>query len=147
MRFAPNAPSMTTSGVSRLVLDTSAYSHFRAGHPEVLDALASAERVLIPVTVLGELEAAFEWGGRARENRRALETYLEEAFVDVLPVTASIARQYGRVFTALRRAGTPLPVNDIWIAAATLDCGATLITFDRDFGRVAGLDYITLDPI
>lgn len=137
---------MTISGVSRLVLDTSAYSHFRTGHPEVLDALAGAERVLIPVTVLGELEAAFEWGTRARENRRALEAYLEEAFVDVLTVTAAVARQYGRLFTALRRAGTPLPVNDIWIAASTFDCGGTLLTFDRDFARVPGLDLITIDP-
>lgn len=135
---------MTTSGASRLVLDTSAYSYFRVGHRDVLEALARAERVLIPVTVLGELEAAFEWGRRALENRRALESYLDEPYVDVLPVSAAVARQYGRVFTALRRAGTPLPVNDIWIAAAALDCGGTLLTFDRDFGRVPGLDHVTL---
>ena len=135
---------MTTSGASRLVLDTSAYSYFRVGHRDVLEALARAERVLIPVTVLGELEAAFEWGRRALENRRALESYLDEPYVDVLPVSAAVARQYGRVFTALRRAGTPLPVNDIWIAAAALDCGGTLLTFDRDFGCVPGLDHVTL---
>ncbi|MDP3719367.1 MAG: type II toxin-antitoxin system VapC family toxin [Acidobacteriota bacterium] len=135
---------MPTSGVDRLVLDTSAYSHFRGGHAQVLDALARAERVLIPVTVLGELEAAFEWGSRARENRRALEDFLEEPFVDLLPVTAAVARQYGRVFAGLRRAGTPIPVNDIWIAAVVIDCGGTLLTFDRDFDRVAGLDHVTL---
>ena len=137
---------MTISGADRLVLDTSAYSHFRTGHPEVLDALARAERVLIPATVLGELEAAFELGNRARENRRALKTYLEETFVDVLPVTPAVAHHYGRVFSALRRAGTPIPVNDIWIAAATLDCGGTLLTFDRDFSRIPGLDHCTLTP-
>ena len=136
---------MTTSGASRLVLDTSAYSHFRVGHHDVLDALARAERVLIPVIVLGELEAAFEWGSRARENRRALGSYLEEPYVDVLPVSAAVARQYGRVFAALRRAGTPLPVNDIWIAAATLDCGGTLLTFDRDFTHIPGLDHLLLE--
>jgi tRNA(fMet)-specific endonuclease VapC len=138
---------MTISGVSRLVLDTSAYPYFRTGHPDVLDALARAERVLIPVTVLGELEAAFEWGTRAREDRRALESYLEEPFVDVLSVTPAVARHYGRVFTSLRQAGTPLPVNDIWIAATTLDCGGTLLTFDRDFSRIPGLDHITLTPV
>lgn len=135
---------MPTSGVDRLVLDTSAYSHFRGGHPEVLDALARAERVLIPVTVLGELEAAFEWGSRAAENRRAFADFLEEPFVTLLPVTAAVARQYGRVFAGLRRVGTPLPVNDIWIAATVIDCGGTLLTFDRDFDRVAGLDHVTL---
>ena len=135
---------MPTSGVDRIVLDTSAYSHFRGGHAQVLDALARAERVLIPVTVVGELEAAFEWGSRARENRRALEDFLEEPFVDVLSITPSVARQYGRVFAGLRRAGTPIPVNDIWIAASVIDCGGTLLTFDRDFDRIAGLDHVTL---
>lgn len=137
-------PASGVEAVARLVLDTSAYSHFRRGHVDVHDALARAERVLIPVTVLGELEAAFELGTRARENRRALEDFLLEASVDVLPATPSVARHYGRVFSLLKRAGTPVPVNDIWIAAATLDCGGTLLTFDRDFERVAGLDRMTL---
>ena len=138
---------MTTFGaerVSRLVLDTSAYSHFRRGHARALDALARAERVLIPATVLGELEAAFALGGRARENRRGLDDFLAEPFVDLIETSASVARHYGRVFAALKRAGTPLPVNDIWIAAATLDCGGTLLTFDRDFERIGGLDRVVL---
>ncbi len=138
---------MPTSGaerVSRLVLDTSAYSHVRRGHPGVLDALARAERVLVPITVLGELEAAFELGDRARENRRVLDDFLSEGFVDVLETTASVARHYGRVFATLRRAGTPLPANDVWIAAATLDCGGTLLTFDRDFERISGIDLMLL---
>ncbi len=138
---------MTASGaerVSRLVLDTSAYSHFRRGDAAVLDTLARAERVLIPVTVLGELEAAFELGSRARENRRGLDDFLAEPFVDLIDATASVARHYGRVFATLKRGGTPVPVNDIWIAAATLDCGGTLLTFDRDFERIAGLDRIVL---
>jgi len=77
-------PSSGAERVSRLVLDTSACSHFRRGHAGVLDALARADRVLVPVTVLGELEAAFELGGRPRENRRTLEDFLAEPFVDHL---------------------------------------------------------------
>ncbi len=126
------------------MLDTSAYSHFRRGHAGVLDALARAERVLIPATVLGELEAAFELGSRARENRRVLEDFLAEPFVDLLDTTRSVARHYGRVFSTLKRAGTPLPVNDVWIAASTIDCGGTLLTFDRDFDRILGMDCMTL---
>lgn len=142
----PTSGTDGVEGVARLVLDTSAYSHFRRGHLDVHDAVARAERVLIPVTVLGELEAAFEMGERARENRRVLEDFLLEPFVDVLPVTSSVARHYGRVFASLKRAGTPVPANDIWIAAATLDCGGTLLTFDRDFERIAGLDRMMLSP-
>ena len=138
---------MPTSGVervSKLVLDTSAYSHFRRGHEGVLDALARADRVLIPATVLGELEAGFELGTRSRENRRGLDDFLAESFVEATDTTASVARHYGRVFASLKRDGTPLPVNDIWIAAAALDCGGTLLTFDRDFERIRGLDLMRL---
>ena len=97
------------------------------------------------MTVLGELGGGVRDGpAGARENRRALEDFLDEPFVDLLPVTAAVARQYGRIFAGLRRAGTPIPVNDIWIAASVIDCGGTLLTFDRDFDRVAGLDHVTL---
>ena len=140
---------MTDSGADvfdRLVLDTSAYSHFRAGHPHVLDLLARAATVLIPATVLGELEAAFQLGRRGRENRLTLAEFLGEPFVTVWPTTAAVARHYGRVFAELRRAGTPIPINDVWIAAACLDCDGQLVTFDRDFERIPGLELTVLVP-
>ncbi len=139
---------MKTSGadlVSRLVLDTSAYSHMRAAHDGVLDMIAAAEIVLIPVTVVGELEAGFELGSRARENRAVLADFLAEPFVSVLPTTPEVARRYGQIFAALRRAGTPITINDIWIAAATIDCGGHLVTFDRDFGQISPFDCSILE--
>jgi predicted nucleic acid-binding protein len=128
----------------RLVLDTSAYSRFRSGHEAVHDALAVADVVLVPVTVLGELEAAFELGGRGRANRTALAEFLDEAFVDVLPTTPAVARRYGLLFAAQRRAARPVPVNDLWIAAAALDSAGHLLTFDQDFARIDGLDCTIL---
>lgn len=128
----------------RVVLDTSAYSRMRSGHPEVLDRITAAEIVLMPVTAIGELEAAFDLGGRARENRELLSEFLGEPFVVTLGVTAEVARTYGRIFARLRRAGTPIPVNDVWIAAETLDCGGHLLTFDRHFERIEGLHYTLL---
>lgn len=125
----------------RLVLDTSAYSQLRRGTPVVLDAVARAEVVFLPVTVLGELEAGFRSGSRYLENRRALDELLREPFLAILDATADTARLYGEVFASLRRAGTPIPVNDIWIAAATLGSGAHLITFDEDFSHVTGLPH------
>lgn len=133
--------------VPRLTLDTSAYSRLRAGDSRVLDLVAAAEAVLVPAIVLGELYGAFELGSRARENRVALGEFLAEPFVTVVAASAAVARQYGRVYAALRRAGTPIPVNDIWIAASALDQGACLLTFDRDFEYVAGLDRIVLEGI
>ena len=140
---------MTSSGgdvPDRLVLDTSAYAHFRAGHPEMLDQLAQATAVVIPVTVLGELEAAFELGRRARENRLTLAEFLGEPFVTMWPTTIAVARHYGRLFGELTRAGTPIPVNDVWIAATCLDCVGRLVTFDGDFTRIPGLECTLLVP-
>ena len=130
--------------ITRLVLDSSAYSHLRRGHPAVLDAVAAVRNVLVPVTVLGELEAAFDLGSRTKENRAALAEFLAEPFVSIITTTHPIARRYRQLVAQLRRAGTPIPVNDIWIAAATLDCGGHLLTFDGDFGRVSALDCTIL---
>jgi predicted nucleic acid-binding protein len=131
----------------RLVLDTSAYSRFRAGDTRVHDLVAAADVVLVPAIVLGELYGAFELGSRGRANRVSLEEFLEEPFVVIVPATAEVARQYGRVFAALRRAGTPIPVNDIWIAATAIDQGACVLTFDTGFRQVAHLDCIVLEGI
>lgn len=140
--------SMTNSGdevMTRLVLDTSAYSHMRAGRDRVIRLIADADAVLIPVTVLGELEGAFELSRRANENRVVLADFLSEPFVSILPATVEIARRYGLIYAQLRRAGTPIPVNDIWIAAAAMDSGGRLLTYDRHFGKVQGLDCVILD--
>jgi tRNA(fMet)-specific endonuclease VapC len=129
-----------------LVLDTSAYSHFRGGDERVLDFIAGAPTVILPVVVLGELEAGFLLGRRERENRMLLGEFIAERFVSVLPVTPSIARLYGRLFANLRRTGTPIPINDVWIAATALDCGGHLLTFDEDFQKIDSLDCTVLTP-
>lgn len=128
----------------RLVLDTTAYSHLRRGHSKVLDLIAQADVIIVPVTVLGELEGAFHAGSRASENRRVLASFLSEPTVTTAPTTISVARRYGRIYVQLRRKGRPIPTNDIWIAAAAIDTGGCLLTFDAHFDQVDGLDMIRL---
>jgi len=125
----------------------SAYSRFRAGDTRVRDLIAEAESVLVPTPVLGALHGAFELGSRTRENRVALSEFLAELTVQVIAVDDSVARHYGRVYAGLRRAGTQIPANDMWIAACALDQGGCLLTFDHDFDRVARLDRLVLDGI
>ena len=138
---------MTSSGAEpteRLVLDTSGYSHLRAGHALTIDWLAVATVVAVPVIVIGELDAAFRQGTREADNRLSLDAFLGEPFVEVLGVDRAIASRYGALVPQLRRNGTPIPVNDIWIAATALAVGGRLLTFDRDFERVPGLDCVVL---
>ncbi len=131
--------------IERLVLDTSAYSHFREGHPRVLASLTAAVHVFVPVIVLGELEAAFESGSRVAENRRVLAEFLALPYVSVLDVTPDTVRHYARIFVSLRTAGTPIPLNDVWIAASTVQFHGNLLTSDRDYLRVPSLESTLID--
>jgi tRNA(fMet)-specific endonuclease VapC len=139
---------MRSSGaesIDRLVLDTSAYSQFRAKHEAAAHHISRADIVLVPVTVLGELEAGFRLGTRLDENKVALAEFLAEDFVEVLVVTRTVARRYGELHAGLRRAGQPVSSNDIWIAATVLDSGGRLLTFDSDFERFEALPLTLLE--
>ena len=88
--------------------------------------------------VRGELEVGFAIGNHTNQTEReALEYLLKE--VDTLGLSPAATEQYGRVFAALRRAGTPIPTNDVWIAASALEHGLTLVTRDGHFDNVPGL--------
>lgn len=132
--------------LNNVLLDTSAYAQFRRGQHAVVGLLTAAERIHLSTITLGELDAGFLLGSRLEENRRALRDLLAESFVSVVNVDAAVAQRYGALFTQLRKAGTPVPTNDIWIAACALQAGATLVTFDTDFERFPDLDRCVLSP-
>jgi tRNA(fMet)-specific endonuclease VapC len=119
--------------MSHLCLDTSAYSHFCRGDERAVGAIRSARRIGLPVIVLGELKAGFRIGSRTRENERELATFLAHPVVEVMDVDREAASHFADLFAELRRAGTPIPSNDLWIAAIALRDGATVLTFDEHF--------------
>lgn len=123
----------------RFLLDTKAYGRFFGGDQRVLDVLGEAETVYLSVVVMGELHAGFRGGSRDRENRGQLSQFLAKPSVAELAVTAETAEVFGEVKDALRRAGTPIPMNDVWIAAQAIESGSVVVTFDEHFGKVPGL--------
>ena len=125
--------------MKRVLLDTNAYSKLMSGDTEVLDALGAADRALMSVVVLGELFAGFRGGTRYSENVERLREFLDEPAVHVAEATEETAEVFGEIQHSLRTAGTPVPLNDIWIAAHCFEHGATLITFDTHFAVVPGL--------
>lgn len=122
-----------------VLLDTNAVSAFFKGDQHVLTCVANAERVYLSTIVLGELLAGFRLGNQFERNRALLDAFLACSTVEPLPVTTETADYYGRLFLALRKKGKPIPINDLWIAAQTMECGALLITFDQHFHDVPGL--------
>jgi predicted nucleic acid-binding protein len=128
----------------RVCLDTNAFSRLMRGHDPLTQLLESADEVLIPATVLGELHAGFEMGSRREENRRQLGEFLALPGVETVAVTHDVAERYGLLVSQLTRQGTPIPTNDIWIAASALETGTRLVTYDPHFQHIHGL--ITLSP-
>jgi tRNA(fMet)-specific endonuclease VapC len=131
--------------LSAYCLDTSAYSNFRRGNEEVATLLDRAELVGLSTIALGELRTGFLLGGRQGRNEAELEAFLDNPVVEVLQVDAETSRHYAEIVTELRAAGTPLPTNDIWIAATAARNGATVLTCDDHFERIARVGSIVID--
>lgn len=130
--------------MSRLCLDTSAYSYFRRGDPVVAELLDRADWVGAPVITLGELRIGFLLGGRWKENVAQLEAFLANPVVEVLPVDPSVAELYAELTVAQRKAGRPVPANDLWIAATAIRHGATVLTYDAHFGSIERVGALVL---
>ncbi len=122
--------------MSRICLDTSAYSHFRRGHSPVVALIDSAREVFVPVVVLGELRAGFRLGELADENETHLGLFLAHPVVSVVEVDDETASHYADLWVELRRAGTPLPTNDVWVGALALRSGSMVVTYDEHFRRM-----------
>jgi tRNA(fMet)-specific endonuclease VapC len=119
--------------VSRYCLDTSAYSLFQRGDARTLGLIDEAEWVGVPAIVLGELYAGFQLGAKRERNEATLSEFLANPVVDVLSVDDDVSRQYADIVVDLRRTGTPIPTNDIWIAASAARSGAIVLSDDAHF--------------
>lgn len=119
--------------MSRYCLDTSAYSHFKRGRDKVGDLIDEAVWIGVPTIVLGELWSGFRQGKQQRRNESELNEFLRHPSVETIAVDAEVGATYAAIVVALRSAGTPLPTNDIWIAACAVRSGSVVLTFDPHF--------------
>jgi predicted nucleic acid-binding protein len=123
----------------RVALDTNRITDLFRGDLELAEQLGAAEEVWIPLFALGEIKAGFLGGAQQRRNEGLLNRLLAKPTVGVLLPGRETAEHYARIFVQLRRAGTPVPDNDLWIAALALEHDLTLITRDRHFERIPQL--------
>jgi tRNA(fMet)-specific endonuclease VapC len=126
----------------RLILDTNAYTALMRGHSDVVNRVRRAQELPFSPIVAGELLLGFRTGTRLEANVRDLDAFLANPYVRVVPVTVTTADRFARIATALRQRRTPIPTNDIWIAAQAMETGADLLSFDQHFSYVDGLVWI-----
>ena len=121
----------------RVLLDTNAVIALLAGDQALHHQIVDAEAVFVSVTVLGELYYGAAKSSRAEDNLAAVDTFSRTCAL--LLATTSTARIYGQIKATLKSKGTPIPENDLWIAAVAWENGLTVVTRDDHFGLVEGL--------
>jgi predicted nucleic acid-binding protein len=118
-------------------MDTNALSDFLEGRLEVGRIVQSRRAVVVPVIVLGE----YRYGLMSSYKRPVFEEALNRFLlgVTVLAITDATTQYYAESRHALRRLGTPIPSNDLWIAALALQHGLAILSRDAHFDAVAGV--------
>lgn len=123
-----------------LILDTNALSAAAEREPAALEVVARARRIAVPVIVLGE----FRLGIAQSRHRASYEDWLRQwiAAVEVLPVDEETSRHYAQIGVELKRKGRPIPTNDVWIAALSRRHALPILSRDRHFDLIEGLERI-----
>lgn len=124
-----------------MILDTNAISAVLDGDPAIEAVLANSERHHLPVIALGE----YRFGLRSSRERTKPEPLIDalEGESTVLAIDRTTARHYADVRQGLKAAGTPIPENDIWIAALARQHRLPIATLDGHFDSVAGIRRVS----
>ena len=129
--------------IGRLALDTNAVIAYREGISEVCKLVDESDVIILPVTVIGELLYGALNSTKTTNNEKFVNKFAGYSLV--MPIDESVAARYAKVRFTLKRQGTPIPENDIWIAAACLDLKVPLLSLDDHFKHVPGLNVISWD--
>ncbi len=122
--------------MNRILIDTNIYSSAMRGDTEVVRLLRRVSHIGISSISVGELLSGFKGGNKEQKNRKELDIFLDSPRVALYPVTQETAEHYSSVLNRLKQKGTPIPTNDIWIAATALQHGLPLYTLDKHFSHI-----------
>jgi tRNA(fMet)-specific endonuclease VapC len=114
----------------KLALDTNRYTDLCRGDVSVVEMVEFADEVWLPFIVLGELRAGFAVGNQGPRNQAVLRRFLLKSAVSVRSADEQTTHHYAAIYRQLRKQGTPIPTNDMWIAALVRQ--HSLVLFARD---------------
>ena len=126
----------------RVALDTNRYTDLTRGDAELKALVGSADQVCLPFIVLAELRAGFSLGNKGAQNEATLRRFLFKPSVEVLYPDEQTTHHYANIYRQLRRQGTPIPANDMWIAALVLQHSLMLCTRDAHFDALPQLPLV-----
>lgn len=120
----------------RVAIDTNRYVDLRKAQAETIALLEQAEMIALPFIVLAELRSGFALGQQEVKNESLLRTFLLKNNVRVLFPDDQTTQHYSNLFRQLRRQATPIPTNDLWIAALVLQHNLVLHSRDSHFDHL-----------
>jgi tRNA(fMet)-specific endonuclease VapC len=126
----------------RLALDTNRYTDLCRGTVSVVQTVEFADEVWLPFIVLGELRAGFAVGSQGTRNEGVLRRFLLKSGVGVLYADEQTTHHYAAVYRQLRKQGTPIPTNDMWIAAVVMQHSLVLFARDTHFDALPQLTRV-----
>ena len=126
----------------KLALDTNRYTDLCRGDVSVVETVELADEVWLPFIVLGELRAGFAVGSQGPRNEAVLRRFLLKSGVSVLYADEQTMHHYAAIYRQLRKQGTPIPTNDIWIAALVLEHSLVLLARDTHFDVLPQLNRL-----
>ena len=132
--------------MTRVLLDTSAYSVFMRGQAAIKQALQQADEIYFSPIVLGELLAGFRRGRNREKNERELQAFVSSPRVRGVGLDDETPERYAVILAGLWKAGTPIPTNDIWIAASAMQYGLSILTTDAHYQHVAQVIVQLFEP-
>jgi predicted nucleic acid-binding protein len=125
-----------------VALDANRYTDLMRGVTEAVEVIGKARAVYIPFVVLAELRCGARLSARPQRNESVLAEFLSRERVQVLWPDDGTTRVYADLFLEIRRAGRPIPSNDLWIAALCIQHGLILCTRDKHFDALPRLARI-----
>ena len=130
----------------RVMLDSDAYSKLMSGNQRVGDIVRSAEEIVLPSVVVGELLYGFRQGQHIEERVAQLRSFLDRPYVSFVPAGPVTADRYARIMDSLRARGIQIPTNRVWVAAHAMETGADLVSADRHYGHIEQIAWVSVGP-
>lgn len=131
--------------MNSVAVDTNVLISFLQNGGDLAQVLGRFDRLVIPFAVDAEFRAGLDLTTHSgRHHLQILEAFLAEPSVEYATADSVISQKYAMVYQVLRKQGTPIPVNDIWIASVALVRNTPVCTFDRHFRHVPLLDVIEM---
>jgi len=129
---------------NKILLDTNIYSNFLRGNIEILDCIKNSSHIYISIFVIAELLSGFKGGSKEEQNIKILNNFLNKKKVEIIDANHETSKLFAIIKNQLKQDGKPIPINDIWIAAHSMQTYSTLISNDKHFNYIKNIKVLNI---